>query len=142
MPREDPRAPKFGQESLFDAGGGAELAAPKIVGQVTRGRHSEAVDRSIVAAYKRGIIEDVDEAAVTLLRAVGSNADLAEARRDLYTLSKLLPGANELLDRLHMTPDSRVTETDEALAELVDKMNQAHAEVDEDDDAQIHHPEV
>ena len=59
MPRPDPRAPKLGQQSLFDA----EPTADKIGGQVTRGRHSEAIDRSIAAAYSKGYIEDVDEAA-------------------------------------------------------------------------------
>ena len=139
MPRPDPREPKFGQESLFDA---PEATAAKLAGQVARGRHSEAVDRSIIAAHRRGLIEDVDEAAVTLLRAVGTNADEAERVHDLWALSKLLPGANDLLDRLHMTPAARITETDDALAELVDKMQAAHAEVDDDDDAPVHHPEV
>ena len=140
MPRPDPREPKFGQDSLFDA---PEATGAKLAGQVTRGRHSEAVDRSIIAAHRRGLIEDVDEAAVTLLRAVGTNADEAERVHDLWALSKLLPGAVELLDRLQMTPAARQTdETDAAIVELVDKMQAASAEVDEDDDAPVHHPEV
>ena len=140
MPRPDPREPKFGQEALFAA---AEATAEKRVGQVTRGRHSEAMDRSIIAAHSRGLIEDVDEGAATLLRAVGTNADEAERVHDLWALSKLLPGAVELLDRLQMTPAARITdETDAAIVELVDKMQAASAEVDEDDDAPVHHPEV
>ena len=135
MPRPDPRAPKLGQQSLFDV----EATATKVNGQVTRGRHSEAIDRSIHAAYTKGYIEDVDEAAVTLLRAIGTNFDEAERQRDLWAVSKALPGAVDLLDRLHMTPESRVTEGEDEMSGLIRELMSAEREAT-GGDTEVHHP--
>lgn len=135
MPRPDPRAPKLGQQSLFDD----EPTATKVNGQVTRGRHSEAIDRSIHAAYSKGYIEDVDEAAVTLLRAIGTNFDEAERQRDLWAVSKALPGAVDLLDRLHMTPESRAVEEENEMSGLIREMMSAEREAT-GGDAEVHHP--
>ena len=135
MPRPDPRAPKLGQQSLFDD----EPTAAKVNGQVTRGRHSEAIDRSIHAAYTKGYIEDVDEAAVTLLRAIGTNFDEAERQRDLWAVSKALPGAVDLLDRLHMTPESRAVEEENEMSGLIRQMMQVGEEAI-GGDAEVHHP--
>lgn len=131
MPRPDPKAPREGQDALFDA---AETATERTDelrrGVVPRGRHSVEVDKALNAAHNRGLIEDVDGAGATLLRAVAANADLAESRHDLWALAKLLPGATDLLRDLHMTPESRQTNTDAEIAALIEALGKADAETE------------
>ncbi len=141
MPRPDPKAPREGQDVLFDAAETATESTDVLRrGVVPRGRHSVEVDKALNAAHRRQLIEDVDGAGATLLRAVASNADLAESRHDLWALAKLLPGATELLRDMHMTPESRQTDTDAKIAELVDALGKAEKETEgTNGDASIPH---
>ena len=127
MPRPDPKEPGPGQDALFEA-----TAQPR-AGQVLRGRHSKAVDRALAAARSAELISDVDEAAATLLRAGAWSLDAYEAQNKPYGPSKLMQGMNEALRELHMTPESRGTDTEGDLAALAAQLGRI--QVDDDDPA-------
>ena len=110
MPRPDPRAPGEGQADLF--------GAPPVAGPV-HGRHSQAVDRAMNAAADSDLIKPEDEALVTLVRAAAWSLDAFEKQNKPYGSSKLLPAVTEALRELRLTPDSRATETDDSLKELL-----------------------
>lgn len=118
MPRPDPRAPREGQESLIPIEGLAESRD----GMVFRGRHSIAIDKAIEAAEQADLITDIDGAAATTLRATGWALDTMEARKQSYGPSKLVPAITELLREMRMTPESRDTGVDAALADLLADM--------------------
>lgn len=113
MPRPDPRAPKAGQESMFD-----DLPAA-MPGKLVRGRHSDAVDRALAAARDKDLIQDEDEALATLVRAGAWSLDAFESQNKPYGPSKLIAPVVEALRELRLTPDSRASETDENLKELL-----------------------
>lgn len=132
MPRPDPRTPRTGQAGLFDV----EATADAREGEVLRGRHSDAMDRAIAAAQDAEIVAEADEGLTTLLRAGAWALDSMEKSRHHYGPSKLIPALTEALRDAHMTPESRSTGTDDAIAELVADL----AKMDtEDDDAPVHH---
>lgn len=135
MPRPDPKAPRAGQESLFEA------TAEARIGQVLRGRHSDAMDRALSAAAARQITEDVDEGLATVLRSAAWALDSMEKSGHHYGPAKLIPGITEALREAHMTPESRQTDTDSAIAELLTDLAAVEAEEPADDDAAIHHAE-
>ncbi|MEU3475341.1 hypothetical protein ACVMLG_22065, partial [Escherichia coli] len=110
MPRPDPRAPGDGQADLFGA-------AP--VRASNHGRHSQAVDRAMDAAAQSDLIKPEDEALVTLVRAAAWSLDAFEQQNKPYGSSKLLPAVTEALRELRLTPDSRATETDNSLKDLL-----------------------
>ncbi|AKI28615.1 hypothetical protein GMA5_1 [Gordonia phage GMA5] len=134
MPRPDPKAPTTGQESLFDA---VESTATARAGQVLRGRHSQAMDRAIDAARTAEVVGPMDEGLTTVLRAGAWALDSMERSGHHYGPSKLIPGITEALRDAHMTPESRQTDTDAAIVELLNDL----AKADTDDDAALHHAE-
>lgn len=111
MPRPDPRSPGEGQADLF---GAAPVASP------IDGRHSQAVSRAMDAAASAQLIRPEDEAMVTVVRSAAWALDAFEKQNKPYGPSKLLPAVTEALRELRMTPDSRQTETDTKLMELLD----------------------
>ena len=124
MPRPDPNAPGPGQGGLFEV-------QPKA--RDYRARHSAAVDKARAAGRSAELISDVDEAAATLLRAGAWSLDAFEAQNKPYGPSKLMQGMNEALRELHMTPESRGTDTEGDLAALAAQLGQI--QVDDDDPA-------
>lgn len=132
MPRPDPKAPATGQDSLFEA---VEMTAVRRRGERLRGTHSEAMDDAIAAARSAQIVGDADGGLLTVLRAGAWALDSMEASGHHYGPAKLIPGITEALRDAHMTPESRQTDTDAALLELLAEM----ATVDSDDDAPLHH---
>lgn len=151
MPRPDSNAPGPEQQGLFDGTAlSPEEYAPVLqsargrLDLVLTGRHSQATARAIAAAQAAELISDVDEAATTLLRAGAWALDAFEAQNKPYGPSKLMQGMNETLRELHMTPEARQDDTDDAMGELLAQM----AGMDADDDANagdaapVHHPEA
>lgn len=127
MPRPDPKQPGPGQADLF----AVESTAVKRAGQVLRGRHSEAMDRAVTAARTSEVVGDLDEGLTTVLRAGAWALDSMEASGHHYGPAKLVPAITEALREAHMTPESRQTDTDAAIADLLADL----AAVDADDDA-------
>lgn len=113
MPRPNPRAPGAGQADLF--------GADPIPGPVN-GRHSQAVDRAMSAAADSALLRPEDEALVTLVRSAAWSLDAFESQNKPYGPSKLLPAVTEALRELRLTPDSRATETDNALKDLLNDL--------------------
>lgn len=134
MPRPDPRTPRTGQDGLFDV----EATAQARLGEVLRGRHSDAMDRAIAAARESEIVTDADEGLTTILRAGAWALDSMEKSNHHYGPSKLIPGLTEALRDAHMTPESRQTDVDADIAALIADL----AKMDTDDDhAPVHHAE-
>lgn len=130
MPRPDPKQPGPGQDSLdLDI----ERTAVPRAGQVLRGRHSKAMDEAIAAARDAELVGDVDKGLTTVLRASAWALDSMERSGHHYGPAKLLPGITEALREAHMTPESRQTDTDAAIMQLLADL----AAVDSDDDAAL-----
>lgn len=117
MPRPDPRRPRDGQIDLF------EDAPIKRPDKLTRGRHSEAMDAAIRAAEERDLVDDVDKGILTTLRAGAWALDSLEASEHHYGTAKLLQPLLEVLREARMTPESRQTASDDAVAELLKELN-------------------
>ena len=133
MPRPDPKAPRVGQESLFEQVGEARQ------GQVLRGRHSEAMDRALAAARNAELVDAVDEGLATVLRAGAWSLDVFEAQNKPYGPSKIVQQMTEALREAHMTPEARKTDTDAAIASLLEDL--ASMDTEADDDAPLPHTE-
>lgn len=129
MPRPDPRAPRDGQESMFEA---LPTSQP---GQVLRGRHSAAVDAALAAARDAELIGAPDDALATFVRSAAWAVDAFEAQNKPYGPAKLLQPVTDALRELRMTPDSRQTETDDSIKDLLHELAQA------DSGAEASHPE-
>lgn len=129
MPRPNPRAPGEGQDALFDTG--TERIAEARAGVILRGRHSKATDRALTAALRAELISDVDGAAATALRGLMWSLDAGEAQNKPYLASKAVPAITELLRELHMTPESRGTDTEGDLAALAAQLGQIRVDDDE-----------
>lgn len=114
MPRPDPKAPGQDQGALF----AAETALPRH----RHGRHSEAIEKALTAERNADRLGDSDEAAATLLRAVGWALDRFESENKPYGPAKLLPAGAEILRELRMTPDSRADATDNEMEVLLDAL--------------------
>jgi hypothetical protein len=71
------------------------------------------------AAAQSDLIKPEDEALVTLVRAAAWSLDAFEQQNKPYGSSKLLPAVTEALRELRLTPDSRATETDNSLKDLL-----------------------
>ena len=119
MPRPDPRRPHEGQESLF------ETEAVKQPDKVLRGRHSEAIDRAISAARGNDLLDDVDAALLTVIRAGGWALDSFESQNKPYGPSKMIEPLVNALREAHLTPDSRAESTDDAIKELLHDLGTA-----------------
>lgn len=128
MPRPDPKAPRAGQESLFST----ETTAERRRGEVLRGRHSQAMDTAIAAARAAEVVGDLDAGLTTVLRAGAWALDSMETSGHHYGPAKLLPGLTEALRDAHMTPESRQTDTDAALADLLAELGTIDTTADDD----------
>lgn len=124
MPRPDPRAPGAGQSELFEV----EASAVVREGQVTRGRHSDAMDRAIAAASEQHITDDVDEGLTTVLRAGAWALDVMELRNQSYGPSKLIPAITEALREARMTPEARQGTLESGIADLLTQLGSADLE--------------
>lgn len=116
MPRPDPRAPRAGQDALFD-GDALPVAKP---GHIVRGRHSEAVDRAFSSATEGGLLRPEHEALQTFVRGCAWALDSFEGSNLPYGPAKLVPAAVEALRELNLTPAQQADETDDKLRELLD----------------------
>ena len=128
MPRPDPHRPREGQDALFSA-----PPANKDSVRLDQGRHSTAFRASLNAASEQGLITDVDGALASSLMAAAWSLDSFEAQNKPYGSSKLLTPIVEALREAKMTPDSRQTETEDHIAQLVADL--ADAEEAEREDA-------
>lgn len=125
MPRPNPRAPKLGQTSLF----AAEVIPEAEPGKILRGRHSETVDAALSAALEADIIDTIDGALATTIRAGAWALDAGEASNRPYLPSKTVPAMVEAIRELGLTPEARKADTNDAVSELVRQL----AEVDPED---------
>lgn len=122
MPRPDPRRPRENQAALF--------AAPptnKDAVLADQGRHSQAFRAAIRAANEAGHLEEIDGALASSLIAAAWSLDQFEAQNKPYGSTKLLQPIVEALREARMTPDSRQTETEDHIAELVADLGRAEA---------------
>lgn len=118
MPRPDPRRPRSGQDAL-PLDDLHELLADPRAGEVLRGRHSQAMDAALDAARDAELIADVDGGAATILRAGAWALDSFEKQDRPYGPAKLVPALTEALRELHMTPESRQTDVDKSIVDLL-----------------------
>lgn len=87
------------------------------------GRHSEMLEKAIDAARVSGVIEDIDEAMISIARANALGLDAAEkSDKPYYAIAQLTGPYREVLEALRMTPATRESEVNDelnlALAEL------------------------
>lgn len=124
MPRPDPRAPGADQESLFDP------PTTKDSQRLDGGRHTRAMSGALEAARNAGLIDAIDEGLGSVLLSSAWSLDSFEAQNKPYGPSKLVPAVVEALREARMTPDSRQTDTEDHIEDLVREL--ATAEDDED----------
>ena len=117
MPRPDPMRPRAGQIDLFED---VPLKTPD---KLIRGRHSEAMDTAISAAQSRDLVDDVDKGLLTVLRSGAWALDSLEASEHHYGTSKLIAPMVEALREARMTPESRQVAADDAVASLLQELN-------------------
>lgn len=122
MPRPDPRAPGVGQMDIF------EDKAIKNPFKLTRGRHSEAMDRALDAARSHDLVDELDEGLLTLLRSGAWALDVLELENKSWGPAKMIPPMIEALREARLTPDSRQSASDDAVATLLEELK------DDDDD--------
>ncbi|MGV0350261.1 hypothetical protein ACUY2G_04930 [Corynebacterium guaraldiae] len=113
MPRPDPRRPREGQLGLF------EKQAVKEPDMVLRGRHSEAMDRAIIAAQDQDGLAAMDEGLETVLRAGAWALDSFESQNKPYGPTKIIDQMVAALREARMTPDSRDVATDDEIKDLL-----------------------
>lgn len=123
MPRPDPTRPRAGQLGLF------ETEAVKQPDQVLRGRHSEAMDRALVAAKEQDALGVIDDGLVTVLRAGAWSLDAFESQNKPYGPSKIIEPMVNALREARLTPDSRAAAADDEVKALLEALAD-----DEDDD--------
>lgn len=92
------------------------------------------MDSALTAARAAEVVGDLDEGMATILRAGAWALDSMERSNHHYGPAKLIPALTEALRDMHMTPDSRTTDTDSAIVELLEDMAKA------DDTAPLPHP--
>ena len=116
MPRPDPRRPRAGPLGIF------EEQAVKKPDQVLRGRHSEAMDRAIIAAQDQDALSPIDEGLQTVLRAGAWSLDVFESQNKPYGPTKIIDGMVAALREARMTPDSRDVATDDEIKDLLHEL--------------------
>lgn len=125
MPRPDPNRPREGQMELF------EDTPYKMRDKLLRGRHSRAMDTAIHAAEERDLVDDIDKGLLTVLRSGAWALDSLEASSHHYGTAKLITPMVDALREARMTPESRQVASDDAVAALLEELN--------DDDATASH---
>lgn len=121
MPRLDPRRPRDGQEPLFDRPTTKESI------EIDGGRHSRAMASALDAARDSDLIQEVDEGLATVLMSGAWALDKFEAHGQPYGPSKTIQPMVEGLREAKMTPDSRQTQTEDKIEELVRDLAAAEA---------------
>ena len=116
MSRPDPRRPRAGQLGIF------EEQAVKEPDHVLRGRHSEAMDRAIMAAQDQDALSPIDEGLQTVLRAGAWSLDVFESQNKPYGPTKIIDGMVAALREARMTPDSRDVATDDEIKDLLHEL--------------------
>ena len=96
------------------AGPGLFELTDAVTGPAGTGRHAQATDRAVKAAYADGTLDPTSEAVVTVLRSLAWSLDEAEHRHMPYAPAKTATAALELLREMHMTPHSRADLASEA----------------------------
>lgn len=91
-----------------------DLADAVVTGPAGTGRHAQATDRAVKAAYADGTLDPTSEAVVTVLRSLAWSLDEAEHRHMPYAPAKTATAALDLLREMHMTPHSRADLASEA----------------------------
>lgn len=129
MGRPDPKRPRLGQASLFDA---APVAEPE-PGKVLRGRHSETVDDALAAALDADLIDTIDGALATTIRAGAWALDAGEASNRPYLPAKTVPAMVEAIRELGLTPEARKASTNDEISKLITELGNA------DDSTEIPH---
>lgn len=109
--------PRAGQIDLFED---VPLQTPD---KLIRGRHSEAMDTAISAAQSRDLVDDVDKGLLTVLRSGAWALDSLEASEHHYGTAKLITPMVEALREARMTPESRQVAADDAVASLLQELN-------------------
>lgn len=118
MGRPDPRAPGENQIDLF------ENKPVRNPNNLTRGRHSEAMDTAIEAARSRELVDDIDKGLLTVLRSGAWALDVLELENRPYGPAKLINPMVEALREAHLTPESRAQETNDAVSTLLNKLSE------------------
>lgn len=113
MPRPDPHAPKDGQHPLF------EPPTSKDSQRLDGGRHTRAMANALQAATEAGQLDPIDGGLATVLLSGAWSLDSFEAQNKPYGPTKLVSQLVEALREARMTPDSRQTDTDDRISELV-----------------------
>lgn len=124
MPRQDPHRPRQGQDALFD---------PPTTSDSMRtdgGRHTRAMRRALSAAREVGALDAMDDGLATVLESSAWALDSFEAQNKPYGPSKMIPAVVEALREARMTPDSRQTETEDKIADLVSELATAEDDTD------------
>ncbi|AEX42486.1 hypothetical protein [Corynebacterium diphtheriae] len=116
MPRPDPKRPREGQIGLF------ESEAVQEPGKVLRGRHSDAMDRSIAAAKAADLVDEIDDGILTVLRSGAWALDALESQNKPYGPAKLIDPLINALREARLTPDSRAVATDDAINQLMTEL--------------------
>lgn len=119
MPRPDPKAPRAGQDSLFDL---SDAVAEKRAGELRRGRISNDTDKALSAAVRLGLVRDVHLALVAVARHNAWAMDTFESENKPYGSAKVAPAQLEVLRELGLTPAAEQG-GDDAFAQLIAEMN-------------------
>lgn len=127
MPRPDPNRPREGQHALF------EPPTTKDSQRLDGGRHTRAMAGALDAAREAGALASIDDGLATVLLSGAWSMDSFEAQNKPYGPTKLVSQMVEALREARMTPDSRQTETEDRIADLVKELATA-----EDDDDAVH----
>lgn len=125
MPRMNPDRPREGQAPLFDP------PTTKDSQRMDGGRHTRAMVGALEAAHNAGAMGDIDDGLATVLLSGAWSMDSFEAQNKPYGPTKLVSQMVEALREARMTPDSRQTETEDRIADLVKEL----ATAEDDDDA-------
>lgn len=119
MPRANPHAPTIGQDALFDP------PTTKDSQRTDGGRHTRAMSHAIKAARDTGALDTIDDGIATVLLSGAWALDSFEAQNKPYGPSRMVPAMVEALREARMTPDSRATDTEDKIADLVAELASA-----------------
>jgi hypothetical protein len=125
MKHPDPNRPRDGQAPLFEPPTSSDSQ------RMDGGRHTRAMAGAIDAARNVGGLDAIDDGLATVLLSGAWSMDSFEAQNKPYGPTKLVSQMVEALREARMTPDSRQTETEDKIADLIKELSTA----DDDEDA-------
>jgi hypothetical protein len=125
MKHPDPNRPRDGQAPLFEPPTSSDSQ------RMDDGRHTRAMAGAIDAARNVGGLDAIDDGLATVLLSGAWSMDSFEAQNKPYGPTKLVSQMVEALREARMTPDSRQTETEDKIADLIKELSTA----DDDEDA-------